>query len=117
MSKIKQANWDAMEDGEIDATEQDDADFYELTVLVQVDYDQAKFISDIDEELKKCCDMIWLFEDDGRKQLAYPIKDEVEAYYYFWNVKGLKNRAKFENKLRRDKRVIRYLLIKEKVGR
>lgn len=81
---------------------------YELTVLVREEGDiesVKKMIADyrgrITGELK------W-----GKRELAYPIKKESEAFYFTYQVKlNPEDVSDFKKKMNYDERVIRYLLL------
>ncbi len=52
------------------------------------------------------------FKDLGQKQLAYPIKNEVNGYYYVLKVNAKpKAIMEFDRKAQIDENIIRYLII------
>ncbi len=52
------------------------------------------------------------FKEMGEKKLAYPIKKEINGYYYVMTVELAKeNVSEFDRKIRLDENVLRHLII------
>ena len=86
---------------------------FELTVLAMTEENQEELIEDITDLIEKHGDVV-KFENDGEKRLAYDIKGQSMAYYYFWIIDNLKatETKKITRVLDGDERILRYLLIK-----
>ena len=53
------------------------------------------------------------FKDLGEKKLAYPIKKEINGYYYVMTVEATHEAvSEFNRKAQLDERVLRHLIIK-----
>lgn len=52
------------------------------------------------------------FKEMGEKKLAYPIKKEINGYYYVMTIELAKeNVSEFDRKIRLDENVLRHLII------
>jgi len=89
---------------------------YELTLVVSPDLIPEKqkeqlekikkIISGLKGEVKKT-------EEWGKKQLAYPIKKSEMGYYFLWEIQlPEKFLADFNQKLRIEEGLLRYLIVK-----
>ena len=107
MSKIKKANWDNMESGEIDETYAMTA--YDVIVLAYQFAHQDALVNDVKDLIEKH-GKIWAFDDEGVKKLAYNINDETHAHYYCWYVEDLADPTPISDYLEKDGRVLRYLV-------
>ncbi len=53
------------------------------------------------------------FKEMGEKKLAYPIKKELNGYYFVMQVEASKEAiAEFDRKIRLDENVLRHLIIR-----
>ena len=53
------------------------------------------------------------YKELGEKKLAYPIKKELNGYYYVMQVEASKEAIQeFDRKIRLDENVLRYLIIR-----
>lgn len=53
------------------------------------------------------------FKEMGEKKLAYPIKKEINGYYYVMQVESPKEAiSEFDRKIKLDESVLRHLIIK-----
>lgn len=86
---------------------------FELTVLAMTEENQEELIEDITDLVEKYGEVA-KFENDGEKRLAYDIKGQSRACYYFWVIDNLKatERSQITRALDSDERILRYLLIK-----
>ena len=65
-----------------------------------------KIIAGLKGEVKKT-------EEWGKKQLAYPIKGNEMGYYFLWEIQlPEKSLSEFNQKLRIEERLLRYLIVK-----
>ena len=54
------------------------------------------------------------FKELGEKKLAYPIKKELNGYYYVMQVEADKNIIQeFDRKIRLDETILRHLIIRQ----
>lgn len=89
---------------------------YEIMFIVKatIDSDQIKKTSDM---LKKIIEdyksKIIEFKELGEKKLAYPIKKEMNGYYFLMEIAGTKEAiSEFDRKSLLDENVLRHLIIK-----
>lgn len=107
MSKIKQANWDNMESGDIDETSTKTT--YDVIVLAYQFAPQEELVDDVKNLIEKY-GKIWAYDDEGVKKLAYDINNEQQAHYYYWFVENLEDPMPISKYLENDGRVLRYLI-------
>jgi len=90
---------------------------YELTfvldpVLKKNDKDEIQ--SKIEDWIKSLKGKITKFEDMGIRELAYEINKNKQALYMFFTITGEANFDKIiQNRVKEDKRIWRYLLVKK----
>ncbi len=86
---------------------------YEIIFIVKSSL-ESETLNKITEELKKTFknEQKLEFKDMGQKRLSYPIKKEVNGYYYLMNVEATADEiADFRHKVLVNENVIRHLII------
>ena len=83
-------------------------DYYELTILTDTNVDVSE------EDIKSLAsgDII-KYEDEGIKRLAYRIRDNEQAHYYYIDIKSTETDVKNMNhKMANTEWCLRYLILK-----
>lgn len=84
---------------------------YELTILAKVGTELDN-LHNLIVAIEKTGVRVIKSQNEGVKELAYPIEEFTEAHYYFFNLKGLKPRAKKLSKmLSNSDDILRYMLV------
>lgn len=88
-----------------------------MTLLVKTGLAEEaaeKLISGIKVLIEKSGGKIVKTENSGKKPLAYPIKKQTEADYWFLEISETPEKIKpFEEKLKTNENILRYLIIKK----
>ena len=89
---------------------------YEMMFIVKSSNEGEK-VKNVAEEVKKIVSAdntkVTEFKEIGLKKLAYPIKKEINGYYYLIHFTALKNAIEEINrKMRINENVLRHLIIK-----
>lgn len=86
---------------------------YEIMFIVKSSL-ESDTLNKITEDLKKTfADKKLEFKDMGQKRFAYPIKKDINGYYYLINVLATANEIEdFKHKVLINEDVIRHLIIK-----
>ena len=89
---------------------------YEIMFIVKATQDSSEVTKTVDamkaiitDNKSKVAD----FKELGEKKLAYPIKKEINGYYYVMTVEATHDAvSEFNRKAQLDERVLRHLIIK-----
>ncbi len=86
---------------------------YEIMFIVKSSL-ESDTLNKITDDLKKTfADKKLEFKDMGQKRFAYPIKKDINGYYYLINVLATANEIEdFKHKVLINEDVIRHLIIK-----
>ncbi len=89
---------------------------YEIMFIVKTTMDENKVKATVDS-MKKLVETlngkVENFKEMGERKLAYPIKKEINGYYYVMNVLASVEAIKeFDRKASLDESIIRHLIIK-----
>ena len=86
---------------------------YEIMLIVKSSL-ESDTLNKITEDLKKTfADKKLEFKDMGQKRFAYPIKKDINGYYYLINVLATANEIEnFKHKVLINEDIIRHLIIK-----
>lgn len=92
--------------------------FYELVAVTPTTLkDKKKLLAEIESWLKEAGVSVKKQKDWGKRELAYPIKKQKEANYFFWLLEAEpKKIVELEAKIRLESDIIRHLLTKEGGG-
>lgn len=91
---------------------------HELTVLFKTDCDESRVVSRVERTIAQFDGEIITEENAGNKRLAYQIRNEDYAIYYYFNILIPKDSpAKLSASLNINDDVLRYLLVKEDTRR
>jgi small subunit ribosomal protein S6 len=89
---------------------------YELTVVVSPEVKAEKrkeVVSSVKKLVTTLKGSVNKVDEWGLKDLAYPVAKQLTGWYAFFELEMLsKTPAKLEEKLQRDEKIIRYLLVK-----
>ncbi len=91
---------------------------YEFIFLTRVGLkkkEQETLFSSLEKVIQKIGGKIEKREDWGKKELAYPIDKETEAYFWIWwlSFEGSVDLAPVNTFLNREAGVIRYLFLRQ----
>jgi small subunit ribosomal protein S6 len=86
---------------------------YEIMFIVKSSL-ESDTLNKITDDLKKTfADKKLEFKDMGQKRFAYPIKKDINGYYYLINVLATANEIEdFKHKVLINEDIIRHLIIK-----
>ncbi len=89
---------------------------YEIMFIVKTTMDEAK-VKDTVESAKNLVETLKAkldsFKEMGERKLAYPIKKEINGYYYVMNVEASVDAIKeLDRRLSLDEGILRHLIIK-----
>ncbi len=89
---------------------------YEIMFIVKATM-EAEMVKKTAETFKKLVESekgkVAEFKEMGEKKLAYPIKKELNGYYFVMQVEASKDTiAEFDRKIRLDENVLRHLIIR-----
>lgn len=89
---------------------------YEIMFIVKTTMDENKVKSTVDSTKKLVETLngkVENFKEMGERKLAYPIKKEINGYYYVMNISASVEAIKeFDRKVSLDESIIRHLIIK-----
>ena len=89
---------------------------YEIMFIVKTTMDEAK-VRDTVESAKKLVETLKAkldsFKEMGERKLAYPIKKEINGYYYVMNIEASVAAIKeIDRRFSLDESILRHLIIK-----
>lgn len=89
---------------------------YEIMFIVKTTMDEAK-VKDTVESAKKLVETLKAkldsFKEMGERKLAYPIKKEINGYYYVMNIEASVEAIKeIDRRFSLDESILRHLIIK-----
>ena len=89
---------------------------YEIMFIVKTTMDEAK-VKDTVESAKKLVETLKAkldsFKEMGERKLAYPIKKEINGYYYVMNIEASVAAIKeIDRRFSLDESMLRHLIIK-----
>ena len=89
---------------------------YEIMFIVKTTMDEAK-VKDTVESAKKLVETLKAkldsFKEMGERKLAYPIKKEINGYYYVMNIEASVAAIKeIDRRFSLDESILRHLIIK-----
>ena len=89
---------------------------YEIMFIVKTKMDEAK-VKDTVESAKKLVETLKAkldsFKEMGERKLAYPIKKEINGYYYVMNIEASVAAIKeIDRRFSLDESILRHLIIK-----
>lgn len=89
---------------------------YEIMFIVKTTMDEAK-VKDTIESAKKLVETLKAkldsFKEMGERKLAYPIKKEINGYYYVMNIEASVAAIKeIDRRFSLDESILRHLIIK-----
>ncbi len=89
---------------------------YEIMFIVKATI-EADLVKKTAENYKKLVeslkDKVIEFKELGEKKLAYPIKKEINGYYFVMQINANSDTiAEFDRKIRLDENVLRHLIIR-----
>ena len=92
---------------------------YELTLVVSPDITSEKqksLITKIKKIITGLEGKVVKEEDWGKKELSYPIKKQTTGCFFYWEIElPEKTVADFDNKIKTEEEIIRYLLVRKEV--
>ena len=90
---------------------------YEIMFIIKATTEESNIKKCADATQKLIKDLkgkVVEFNELGEKTFAYPIKKEVNGYYYVMQVELLKeNISEFDRKMKLDENVLRHLIIRK----
>lgn len=89
---------------------------YEIMFIIKTTMDEAK-VKDTVESAKKLVETLKAkldsFKEMGERKLAYPIKKEINGYYYVMNIEASVAAIKeIDRRFSLDESILRHLIIK-----
>ena len=89
---------------------------YEVMFIVKatMEADSVKKTSETYKELVESLKgKVIEFKELGEKKLAYPIKKEINGYYYVMNIEASKEViSEFDRRIHLDENILRYLIVR-----
>ena len=89
---------------------------YEIMFIVKATMEEEaikKVSEDLQKLINKKPSKVIEFKEMGRKKLAYPIKKELNGYYFLMQIEATKeSEAELSRKAGLDENILRHLIIK-----